>query len=153
MPLALSEPARYLLAGPRPTRCYPFDPRLSMSDDRDRDMMTSHLEKRPGTPHSASPAHALQHARLIDTLPRLISPSLLTILVPSTGREPPDQRLQEQCWRQSRYSSISRTPEGRTRSTDDMPTISPFAFSDGHSDEPHENVSERFASRTWQIPE
>ena len=76
-----------------------------MSDDRDRYMMTSHLEKRLGTPHSASPPHALQHARLLDTLPCLISPSLLTILVPSTGREPPDQQLQEQCWRQSRDSS------------------------------------------------
>jgi hypothetical protein len=29
-----------------------------------------------------------------------------------------------------------------------MPTIPPFAFSNGHSDDPHENVSERFASRT-----
>ena len=62
-----------------------------MSDDRDRDMTTSHLEKRCDTPHSASPARALQQARFLDTLPRLISPSRLTILVPSTGREPPDQ--------------------------------------------------------------
>jgi hypothetical protein len=68
-----------------------------MPDDQDHDMMTSHLEKRFGTTHSASPARALQHTRFLDTLPRLISPSLLTILVPSTGREPPDQRLQEQC--------------------------------------------------------
>ena len=68
-----------------------------MSDDRDRDMMTSHLEKRLGTPHSASPAQALQHARLLDTLPRLIPPSLLTILVPSTGREPPAPQQDTLC--------------------------------------------------------
>jgi hypothetical protein len=45
---------------PRPnTRCDPFDPRLSMSDDQDRDMMTSYIEKRCGNPHSASPARAV----------------------------------------------------------------------------------------------
>ena len=109
-----------------------------MSDDRDRDMTTSHLEKRCDTPHrhSASPARALQQARFLDTLPRLISPSRLTILVPSTGREPPDQRLYKNNAGVKVAALQSRTPEGRTRSTDGMPTISPFP--DGHSDDSHE---------------
>ena len=65
MPLAASRAAtqRTVLAGapaPRPTRCRdPFDPKLSMSEDQDRDMMTSHIEKRCGNPHSASPARAV----------------------------------------------------------------------------------------------
>ena len=133
-----------------PTRCDPLiDPRLSMSDDRGRDMMTSHLEKGKTLRHPAHSGQRKPGARApACQVPRFTLPHLqavLTILVPSTGREPPDQRLAD--YKNNAGVKVapalqSRTPEGRTRTARTAcPPFRLYPFPpDGHSDDPHENV-------------